>query len=218
MQASLKTGKQMKEINIDRWNRKEHFSFFKNMAYPVYNISFDIDVTGVKEFTKRHDISFYLAMIHISILSLNAIDNFRYRLRGEKVVLHESLTPSFAEMENDSGLFKMVTVPFEEDILLFEKKAREKADSQSQYFVISDFADRDDFAFFSAVPWISFTSIDHTSNLNGKDAVPRISWGKYYISGSRLLMPYNIQVNHMFVDGFHLGLFKEQLDNNIKAL
>ena len=33
----------------------------------------------------------------------------------------------------------------------------------------------------------------------------------------RLMMPFNIQVNHMFVDGVHLGMFKEALDRRLAA-
>ncbi len=208
----------MKEIDINIWERREHFAFFKNIPYPVYNICFDLDITGVKEFTKKENISFNLAMIHISTSALNRIDNFRYRLRGEQVVLHEILTPSFADIKKDSDLFKMVTVPFENDLMAFERKAKEKADAQENYFVLNDFAGRDDFVFYSAIPWISFTGIDHTINLKREDANPRISWGKYYNKAGRLLLPYNIQVNHMFVDGYHLGLFKEQLDDIISEI
>jgi chloramphenicol O-acetyltransferase type A len=208
----------MRTIDISTWNRREHFGFFKTMAYPVYNICFDVDVTKVKEYTKEQGASFNLSMIHISTASLNAIDNFKYRLRGEQVVLHDLLTPSFAEIERGAELFKMITVPFDNNIKSFEKKARDKAKSQKEYFVLSDFAGRDDFVFYSAVPWISFTGVDHTINLKKEDAIPRISWGKYRENNGQLLLPYNIQVNHMFVDGIHLGMFKEQLDKRIAAL
>lgn len=208
----------MKQIDMNTWNRREHFNFFKDMPYPIYNICFDVDVTKVKEFTKANDISFNLAMIHVSTSSLNAIDNFKYRLRGEQVILHDLLTPSFADIQKNSDLFKMITVPFERDIKLFEKAASDKAKNQQQYFVLSDFSGRDDFVFYSAIPWITFTGIDHTINLKREDAVPRISWGKYYRNNGRLLLPYNIQVNHMFVDGYHLGMFKEKLDKEIDTL
>ena len=208
----------MLKIDLNTWKRQEHFLFFKTMPYPIYNICFDVDVTKVKDFSSKNALSFNLAMVHISTASLNAIDNFKYRIRGEEVIRHDTLTPSFADMEKDSDLFKMVTIPFEDDIQAFERHAKEKAKNQSRYFVPADFANRDDFVFYSAIPWITFTSIDHTVNLKRDDAIPRISWGKYYKKDDRLFMPYNIQVNHMFVDGIHLGLFNEQLIKRIHAL
>ena len=112
----------------------------------------------------------------------------------------------------------MITVPFENDLGKFEKNAKEKAKNQQQYFVTKEFVNRDDFVFYSAIPWITFTSIDHTRNHERDDAVPRISWGKYYWKQDQVILPYNIQVNHMFVDGVHLGMFKTQLEKNIDKL
>ena len=208
----------MQIIDIDNWSRKTHFQFFKNVAYPVYNICFDIDVTRLKEYTKDKNLSFNLALVHLSTSALSAIDNFKYRLRGEQVVLHDSLSPSFSDMEPGSDLFKMVTVDMEEDLLSFVQKAKDKSQNQTDYFIFEEFMDRDDFVFYSMIPWISFTSIDHTVNLKQGDAIPRVTWGKYYARELKLFLPYNIQVNHLFVDGIHLGMFKDALDQGIADL
>ena len=208
----------MKKIDMATWNRREHFKFFRTMAYPVYNICFDIDVSKVKTYSKNYGMSFNLLMVHTSTASLNMIDNFKYRIREDQVVLHEILTPSYADIVKESDLFRMVTVPFESDVRKFEKNAKEKAKNQQKYFVVEEFANRDDFVFYSAIPWITFTSIDHTRNHKRDDAVPRISWGKYRWKRNQLILPYNIQVNHMFVDGVHIGLFKKQLKQKIDEL
>ena len=208
----------MKKIDLNTWERREHFSFFRRIAYPIYNICFEMDVTKVKKFTKENGLPFSLTMVHLSTMALNEIDNFKYRVRGDQVVLHDTLTPSYAEVRENSDLFRMITVPFETDIRGFVKKAKEKSQNQKQYFVVEDFANKDDFVFYSAIPWITFTSIDHTRNHNRDDAIPRISWGKYYWKDDQLILPYNMQVNHMFVDGIHLGMFKEKLEDKINEL
>ena len=100
-----KYGGLMKKIDINTWERREHFNFFRSMAYPIYNICFDLNVTKAKKYSRNHGMSFNLVMIHISTASLNAIDNFKYRIRGEQVVLHETLTPSYADIINHSDLF-----------------------------------------------------------------------------------------------------------------
>lgn len=205
----------MIEINMETWKRKEHFQFFKNVAYPIYNICFDVDVTKLLQYTKESQLSFHLAMVFLTTSALNQIENFKYRLRGETVVLHEFLTPSFADLGKGDDLFKMVTVEMENTMKRFIEKAVYKSANQKDYFVVSDFANRDDFVFYSSLPWITFTSIDHTINLKKEDAIPRVSWGKYYRHGEVVLMPFNIQVNHLFVDGVHLGKFKEILDDKL---
>jgi chloramphenicol O-acetyltransferase type A len=208
----------MKEIDMNTWKRKEHFNFFTTTAYPIYNITFNLDVTKVRSYTKKNNISFNLAMIYLSTKALNSIENFRYRLRDNRVILHDLLTPSYAEIDKGSDLFKMITVPMEPDILQFIKHAEDRNKEQKTYFNINDFVGHDDLVFYSTLPWISFTSIDHTINMKREDAIERISFGKYFMDKKKVLMPYNIQVNHLFVDGIHLGIFKYKLDELIENL
>lgn len=208
----------MEIIDQKNWPRKEHFDFFSRMESPSYNISFPLDVTHFYRVIKSKGLSFYYSMIHLSIQAANQVENLRYRIRGNEVVLHEGLHPSFADLGPDSELFKLVTLDFHPDLGTFNRLAKEQSQSQQEYFPLEKLKGRDEFIYFSSIPWISFTSIDHTANGNKDDAVPRISWGKYYWEGDRCLLPYNLQVHHAFVDGLHLGMFKEALDSAMESL
>ena len=72
--------------------------------------------------------------------------------------------------------------------------------------------------FISPIPWITFTATDHTLSLRKEDAIPRVSWGKVYMSGENALLPYNVQVNHVFVDGIHVGRFFEALKDELSDI
>lgn len=48
-----------KEIDINKWERKEHFEFYSNIATPHYCAAFNIDVTNLLAFTRKNKISFY---------------------------------------------------------------------------------------------------------------------------------------------------------------
>ncbi len=208
----------MKEINLDTWERKQHFMFFKAVAYPIYNITFDVDVTLVRMWAQEQKVSFNLALIYLSMKAMNSVENFRYRLRGETVVLHEITHPSFTDMNPGSELFKMVNAPMQDEIKTFIVKAKEISQKQTVYFPFEEWVGRDDFVFFSLLPWVSFSAIDHTVNLKQGDAVPRVTLGKFREEKNRVLLPYNVQVNHLFVDGIHLGKFKDALDREIAGL
>ncbi len=205
----------MKEININNWKRKEHFAFFSRMDYPHINLCFNVDITSLISKIKEERYPLYYTLIYLSTISANQVEEFRYRIRNEKVVLHELLTPSFSYMDDGSDLFKMVTVEMRESLKDFIDDAKIKSASQKEYFVAGDFIDRDDYIFYTSIPWISFTHISHTINLNKNDSVPRISWGKHFEDSSRIWLPYSVQVNHSFVDGIHIGKFKEVLESNI---
>ena len=32
-----------------------------------------------------------------------------------------------------------------------------------------------------------------------------IDWGKYFVRGEKVMLPFSVQVHHSFVDGVHIG-------------
>jgi chloramphenicol O-acetyltransferase type A len=208
----------MREIDITNWNRKEHFNFFKRTDLPFYNVNNNVEITRLREFAKENSLSLNNVLMFLTIRTMNQIENFRYRLRGEKVILHTSLSVSFAHIRKGEDLFRMITVDFIDNLAQFDFQAKEAVSASNDFFDLSKLAERDDFVFISALPWFSFTGIDHTLSLNKADSIPRVSWGKFFETEGRLLLPYNIRVNHMFVDGIHIGLFFKELDKQISLI
>ena len=49
------------------------------------------------------------------------------------------------------------------------------------------------------------------------DSVPRITWGKYFKTADKILMPLSVQAHHALIDGRHMGKYfektQELLDN-----
>jgi len=194
-------------INLDTWERTTHYKFFKRMDYPHYNICVNIDISNFLTKIEENKIPFYYAMIYAATYALNLVEEFRYRIRGEQVIFHNMIHPSFTDMSDGTDLFKMVTVYMEKSILDFTKKAKEKSDNQTNYFVIADVEGRDDLTYITCIPWVSFTHLSHTISFNKDDSVPRLAWGKYFKEGEKMLLPFSVQAHHSFVDGIHMGKY-----------
>lgn len=197
----------MEIINLDSWERTTHYKFFKRMDYPQYNICVNIDITNFLAKIEENEIPFYYAMIYAATYALNQVKEFRYRIRGEQVILHDIIHPSFTDMSDGTDLFKMVTVNMEKSILDFTRKAKEKSQNQTDYFVIEDIEGRDDLTYITCIPWVSFTHLSHTISFNKDDSVPRLAWGKYFKESDRLLLPFSVQAHHSFVDGIYMGKY-----------
>lgn len=197
----------MEIIDLNTWERATHFNFFRRMDYPQYLICSNIDVTHFLSETKRRKIPFYYAMIYAATHTLNQVKAFKYRIRGDQVALHDTIHPSFTDMDEGSELFKMVTVDMEADIETFVEKTRRKSINQKDYFVRQDVEGRDDLTYITCIPWVSFTNLSHTISFNKDDSIPRLSWGKYFKEGERVLLPFSAQAHHSFVDGFHMGKY-----------
>lgn len=201
----------MKIIDLDGWERTTHYNFFKRMDYPHYNMCMNLDITNFSAKTKEKNIPVYYAMIYAATYALNQVEQFRYRIRGEQVVLHDMIHPSFTDMSEGTDLFKMVTVDMEQSILDFTKKAKEKSNNQSDYFVFKDVEGRDDLTYITCIPWVSFTHLSHTISFNKDDSIPRLAWGKHFMENNKILLPFSVQAHHSFVDGIHVGKYIDYL-------
>lgn len=210
----------MEYIDLEDWKRKGHYEFFHRMDYPHFNICMDIDVSNFIKFTKQKGLSFYYSMVFAATTVINQFENFKYRIREDKVVLHDKVHPSFTDMNKDEkdDLFKLITLEINDNIYEFEKIAKETSMNQHDYFRLDNLIGRDDLIYITCIPWISFTHISHTISLNKNDSVPRISWGKYYKQGKKTLLPFSVQVNHSFVDGFLIGKYVDRLQTFIDEI
>ncbi len=207
----------MEIINMDTWSRATHYNFFRRMDYPQYLICQNIDITKFLFKLKERGTPFYYAMIYAATYALNQVKEFKYRIQDENVVLHETIHPSFTDMAENSELFKMVTVDMENDIESFVTMAKERSARQKDYFVKEDVEGRNDLAYITCIPWVSFTSLTHTISFNKDDSVPRLAWGKYFNENEKVLLPFSVQAHHSFVDGIHMGKYFDALQKYLDS-
>lgn len=207
----------MTEIDIATWNRKEHFLFFKDMTHPVYNLCFDIDITLLHKFAKLREYPLYFAIIYYCMHCVNLIDEFKYRYRDGKVLRFDSVHPSFTVLNKETNLFKILTIPVNASFGVFVETARRQEQAQKT-IVDPEMEQRDDLVYITAIPWVNFTSISHVFSIGSFDAIPRISWGRTKLTGETVLLPFSVQVNHAFVDGYHIGMLNEALGKNQENL
>ncbi len=206
----------MKEIVFDNIHRKKHFEFFLKMDQPHFGLTFLIDITSFLQYIKREDLPFTASMVYILSYTANEIPAFRYRIRGEQVVEHELVHPSFTVMTKVSDVFSFCSVPFSYSASEFILRTIKKMEEMEYNPSFEDEEGRDDYLFMSAMPWISFTSVMHPMHYHPVDSVPRIAWGKYEKKEGKVMMPVSLQAHHAVVDGIHFGKFFELLNEKMK--
>ncbi len=211
----------MKDIDIKSWARREHFRFFNEMDYPQFNICANVDITAFSTFLKENGLPFFASALYLSARAVNAVPEFRYRIREGKVIEHEKVDPAITVLGKE-GIFGYCTIGFHPEAETFLAEAAAVIAEAKENPTIVEDTTRDDVIFFTSIPWISFTSLTHPIHLTPVDSIPRISWGKYYRAEGRLLLPYSVQVHHALADGLHVGrhfqLFQELLDRPERVL
>lgn len=210
----------MRKIDMEAWERREIFDFFSRISHPFYMVSFTADVTELKAFTKRHGCSFYYALIYLCTKALSSVENFLYVCEGDGVCLLDGRTPSFTDRAADSELFRIVTVPMEDDILSFCRAAGEASRGQKCFLDTSK--EGRGLAYFSCLPTLRMTALTNEFDLLAPDfsadSVPRIAWGRYTEHNGRLELTISMEVNHRFIDGVHIEKFAAALDAMIREL
>jgi len=126
-------------------------------------------------------------------------------------VEHEAVHPSFTVYTEVADVFSFCTVNYTKHAGAFIKNAVEISEEMRLNPSLEDEPGRDDYLFLSAIPWVSFTSIQHAIPLNPSDSVPRISWGKFFKANDKVFMPLAVQAHHAVVDGRHTGQFFERI-------
>ncbi|NEU04904.1 chloramphenicol acetyltransferase [Clostridium senegalense] len=200
----------MKELNIDQWKRKKQYEHFKNLDYPHISVCANIDITNFYNYIKTKRRPFFISFVYVVTKTANLINEFKYRVRDEKVIVHDVVSPSFTIM-NDDEVFNFCPVEFSEDFNEFVSKGTNEINRRKKFVDLKDEPNRDDFLFITSIPWVSFTSMSHPIHMSPVDTIPRIAWGKYFKENEKIKMPLSIQAHHALVDGVHIGMYFEKI-------
>lgn len=208
----------MKFIDIENWNRKDHYNFFKKLDYPQFNLCANLDITIFYKYIKENQSPFFLSFLYVSTKTANSIKEFRFRIREDKVIEHEIVSPSFTVMA-ENEVFSFCTVNFIEQFNDFKANASKEIQRIKSNVTIKDEPGRDDLLYITSIPWVSFTNITHPIHMNPVDSIPRIAWGKYFEENGKIKLPLSVQVHHSLVDGVHVGQYfntiQEIIDNPV---
>lgn len=202
----------MKTVDFSNPHRKKHFDFFRGMNHPHFSVTANVDLGELLPYLKNENLSVHISLVYLLSLMANEIPEFRWRIRGDEVVEHPLVHPSFTVPTDMADVFSFCTVDFSHDSKVFFNKARKVMDKMKTDPSLEDEPGRDDFLFMSTFPWVSFTNIQHAMHYHPSDSVPRIVWGKIFEQNGKTLMPLSVQAHHAIVDGRHIGQFFQNFE------
>ncbi len=203
-------------INMDAYERKAHFDYFRSLQYPYVGVTVDQDVTSVLRFSRENHRSFYLTFLHAAALAADAVAKFRQRIHNGRIIEYSECPTSHTE-RTAAGAYCYCTLRHHMDLpdyFALAEEARSNCGSKG----ISEDEDAESLYFISALPWLHYTSLIQPV-AGGDESNPRITWGKYEVSDSgKVIMPVSVLVHHALVDGSHIARFYDQLKQEIETL
>ena len=203
-------------LNLESWPRLATYKFFRHFDKPYFNVCVQLDVTRLVTFCKQEDVRVFLAYHYLTLRAVNEIEEFHYRLREDRVLIHDIVHGgSTLLLPNDT--FAYVYFDYIENFSLFAE-----ATSHAMELVktgVASLDPRDDYdslVHYTTLPWISFTSFSHARNWRRDDSVPKIAFGKFSSEHERVRLPMSVEVHHALADGLHVGRFINRLERMLE--
>lgn len=206
----------MNYVDIENWNRKNHYKYFKGLSYPQFSICANVDITEFYKFIKETGEPFFISMLYIAMKAVNDIKEFRYRIREDQVVEHDIIRPSFTTM-TDEGVFSFCNAKYVLNFDEFKRATSELIEKTKKQGSIEDEPGKDDLVYVTSIPWVSFTNITHPIHMNPVDCIPRIAWGKFFEDNGKRKLPLSVQVHHALMDGAHVGEYFMRIQELLDA-
>ncbi|MBF0546331.1 MAG: chloramphenicol acetyltransferase [Candidatus Riflebacteria bacterium] len=193
-------------IEMENWNRKEHFDFFSQFEEPFFGIVVNIDCTKTYHSAKSEKTSFFLKYLHKILTAVNKVEEFKLRIEPEGVFCYDTIHVSSTIGRSD-GTFAFSFMEYKADFNDFAAGAVDEINrvKNSSGIRFNESAKRLDTIHFSSVPWVQFTALTHPRNFGSKDSSPKITVGKIFNENEKIMMPLSIFAHHGLIDGYHIG-------------
>lgn len=197
---------------IINFERLDLFWQYHNRDNPFIIVTTKIDITKIYQKCKNY----YPALAYFITLAVNKIDNFKYRYIKEKFYKYDILNPSFTDIKpnKEIGFFRC-DIDLEENYNCF--LSRYKATKEK--FIINGeniIGLEENEVWFSCLPWFSFTSLIPPFDKN--ITIPQFIWDKFEIIDNKCYTNLLIMAHHGFVDGYHISLFLNELNDIINNI
>lgn len=201
-------------LDIENWNRREHFEFFRRMEEPFFGITATVDCTIAYAKAQEAGVSFFVYYLHKTMIAVHTVPCFRYRIAEDAIRVYDRIDPSATIMRADHT-FGFSLIVFDPDLTVFNAKAKaEMARIQETPGLFTrDF--EANLVHFSALPWIDFTALSHARGFGFPDSCPKLSYGKMTDLNGVKTMPLSVHVHHGLVDGYDVGVFLEILQTEL---
>lgn len=194
-------------LDIESWSRKEHFLFFKQFEEPFFGCTVEIDCTKAYEAAKQLETSFFVYYVHKTLIAVNTIEPFRYRIDNDLIYIYDTIDLSATILREDNS-FGFSLIKYSPDYAVFATNSYQEIERiKSTSGLLTREFPNDNLIHLSVIPWINFSSLSHARRYTSPDSCPKITFGKMISRKGKKTMSMSIHVHHGLMDAFHLSQF-----------
>ncbi len=209
------------KIDMDNWERREHYYYYRDFIKTRYNLCGEIDITGLLSQIREKRLHFYLVFLYVVIHTVNEIKELRMCLDEDGALGYWDVChPSYTIFHKDDLTFSDIWTEYSPDFQTFYERASQDMETFKDVKGIKAKPDTPpNFCPISCIPWISFTGFGSDTYAESNMLYPVILFGKYHENEKgQILLPLSIAVNHMVADGYHTCLFFQKIQEFSSSL
>ncbi len=208
-------------IDMNAWPRSSHWNYYRNVLHAQVSATKKIDVAGLLAYCRERGKKFSPVLLHKFCLTVNTLECTRMlALENGNPAVWNEIHPNFTIFHEDDKTFSdlwMEYIPDEDAFTENYQKLMER------YGDNKGIKARDNqppnFFCVSGVPWFDYDAVSTSLAGNIQPALfPVINYGRYKEEDGKALMPVSISVSHAAMDGYHIALFFEMLQENVNIL
>lgn len=209
----------MKIIDINNWKRKVPYTNFITYADPIFSLTTRLDVTELCARCKRLGTSFFTDFLYIVTVCLNQTEALRLRIKGDNVVLYDTVHPNYIVLSDDGVIVTCQTYA-DSSYEVFYKNARAHiavAKRSGNKEVFNQEGENDRF-YVSCLPWVDLAAVRNPYDLKDAESssIPRLTWGKYTDDCGRMKMMFDVAAHHALLDGEPVCRFFLRVQNALE--
>ncbi len=205
-------------VDIKKWSRGDLFTFYIQKMRIVMSLTVDIDVTSLKEYSKKTGMKFYPLMLWVVSKVINCHDEFKFALSEDGTLIKwDYVSPSYVDFHAEDENFTKMLTEYSDDLIEFYGRVMsDRERHKDDRAVIGN--QPPNFFDVTCLPWVKYKHFDLHVFDEGKFLAPVVTWGKYVEENGKLIMPLTMNIHHAVADGFHLSRFFSEVQQLINTL
>ena len=201
-------------VDPESWERQHLYDFFITCEDPFFNLSFEVDITGIYTWCKENQKSIFLAYLYSTISAANQVKNFRYRIKENQVVeYHEIFAGSTILLDDETFSFCYFNNHDHIEDFIDDGSAKIKDLKLTKAF--DPKFGHLEYIHCSPVPWIHFTGFKHARKMSSGDSIPKFMFGKIYERRQKKFLPMAVDVHHSLMDAYHVCQFVQKMEEEL---
>lgn len=201
----------MRFIDLDSWPRRGQFELYRACADPFFDLAVSVRTPGLAERCRQAGWSPFPVIVAGLCEAMTQHEALRMRIRGERVVVHDQVHPSWVVRAEDGRLGFARGRAYED----LAAQLAEVRDATAQTRAAPSMAaphQRDDLFYVSSLAPLDLLGVHPDRSGLPDDTVPRFFWGRLHEAH----LVISLSVHHALVDGMHLPPFVESLERALE--